>query len=98
MCRLVSRIKLCTSGNAAHAQWTIVNGVPIKPPRNVEHSSWCYYRMQAVMKHDLWLVIYGILSIPNLINFRPAIPLQMLKNEYHLWSGVVGFLRYVTLR
>jgi hypothetical protein len=53
------------------------NGVIIiiNPRRDFRHpSQWCY-RVQAAEKYEFGEVTYGITSIPNFTNFRPAIHL-----------------------
>jgi hypothetical protein len=57
----------------AHALSTVDSGVIIIPPHEFDHPScWCY-KLQEVKKYECGVVVYGITSIPNFINFRPAI-------------------------
>jgi hypothetical protein len=49
------------------------NGVIIIPPRDFEHPSRLCYRLLEVGNYDFGQLTCGITSMPNFINFRPAI-------------------------
>jgi hypothetical protein len=50
------------------------SGVIIISPHDLKQLSSWYYREEKVKNYDFAVVSYhGITSIPNLINFRPAI-------------------------
>jgi hypothetical protein len=55
-----------------NAQKIMGNGVII-PPHDFKQPSCWYYRLQEIKQYDFGVITNGITSIPNFINFRPAI-------------------------
>jgi hypothetical protein len=56
----------------AHAQRVMRNEV-ITPPHDFKQPPCLYYQEKEVKEYEFGVVTYGITSIPNFINFRPAI-------------------------